>query len=405
MKGATMTRSVVLMALLIGSRIEATAQGDVQRFLEQGRDLYYKAQFAEAVRVLSAADKLVDSLTPKADAASVKTYLAVSYFALRENESATKTFAGICKVDPDYSIGVGEFNPSIVALFQQANKRCIAEKCDANCSSLILAAQSRDPDQIQKAAKTDANCDCDARKMAAQAMLEIASDNYKKKQYRLARDQFQAVVELDPSLRAQVPGLGSMRVTGIGIGGRLFVDGEFQTAIVAEQPYESPPMPAGTYKLRLEPNNVGSSPVQETVNIPADSTAPVFFTLSRGTGGSNRQPIPQTATLRPRALLDLETGTQNGNGVDLMWIEINQIRHLVPQRRTGLALLPRSRSFESITPDELRRQKYTDNLLGTNDKPLSAGTIIAVQTGDGGFAKLRIDSVGASLSVSWIVYQ
>ena len=112
----------------------------------------------------------------------------------------------------------------------------------------------------------------------------------------------------------------------------------------------------------------------------------------------------QTATIKPRVLLDLETGNQIGAGADLMWIEINQIRHLIPQRRARVALLPPSGVFELITLDQLLRVSYTEGAIGAKDQPLRAGMIIAVQTADGSFAKLRIDSVGTSLAFRWIVY-
>jgi tetratricopeptide (TPR) repeat protein len=332
MKGEMVVmRLLVLLALLIGSCIDVAAQSEIQNLLNEGRNLFYGARFGEAVRVLSAAEKLVDSSTSVADAAWVKVYLGASYYALSENDSAKKTFAEICKIDRDFNITEKEFSPSIVDLFRLGKQQCVAEACETNCSAIRSAARNRDPDQIKKAVDAAGRCSCDdARQMAAQVVVENAIDNYKKQQYALAQTQFQLAVNLSPQ-----PATGSTRP---------------------------------------------------------------------GAGSVDAQPKLQTATIEPRVLLDLETGNQIGAGADLMWIEINQIRHLIPQRRARVALLSPSSVFELITLDQLRRVSYTEGAIGAKDQPLRAGMIIAVQTTDGSFAKLRIDSVGTSLAIRWIVY-
>jgi hypothetical protein len=243
--------------------------------------------------------------------------------------------------------------------------------------------------------------------MAAQVVVENAIDNYKKQQYALAQTQFQLAVELNPVLRFEGFGFGKLLVTANGIGGRLFVDNEFKTELKPNEPFESPVMPAGTHKLRLEPGAAGFTVVEKEVNLESNGRVPVILSpqpARPGAGSVDAQPKLQTATIEPRVLLDLETGNQIGAGADLMWIEINQIRHLIPQRRARVALLSPSSVFELITLDQLRRVSYTEGAIGAKDQPLRAGMIIAVQTADGSFAKLRIDSVGTSLAIRWIVY-
>jgi tetratricopeptide (TPR) repeat protein len=413
MKGDMVLRKcLVLVALLIGPSIEVTAQSDIQPLLEQGRNLYYAARFSEAVKVLSAAEQLFGSSTPPAEATSVKVYLAASYYALRDTNSAIKTFVEICRTDPAYNISAVEFNPSIVDLFQQAKQQCAASACETTCASLRSVNMKRDSEQIKKAAEAARQCGCDdERRMAGQVLFEIATDHYQKKQYPLAQGEFQSAVELNPSLRSQVPGLGKVVVTLNGIGGRLFVDDELQTELKPNEPYESSLLPAGKHQLKVEPGG-GYETVEEEVTIEADGRAPVNLsprpltvTPRPVTETPDRQPSVQTATLAQRALLDLETGSQTGAGVDLMWVEINQIRHMIPQRGARFGVMRDSRAFELITADELRKQVYSAGSIGTKDDPIRAGMIVAVQTVDGGTAKLRIDSVGTSLTIRWVVYR
>jgi len=410
--GGHMVRLLVLLALLIGSCIDVAAQSEIQNLLNEGRNLFYGARFGEAVRVLSAAEKLVDGSTSVADAAWVKVYLGASYYAVKRNDSAKKTFADICKIDRDFNITEKEFSPPIVDLFRLGEQQCVAEACETNCSAIRSAARNRDPDQIKKAVDAAGRCSCDdARQMAAQVVVENAIDNYIKQQYALAQTQFQLAVELNPVLRFEGFGFGKLLVTANGIGGRLFVDNAFKTELKPNEPYESPVMPAGTHKLRLEPGAAGFTVVEKEVNLESNGRVVVILSPQPATGSTrpgaasvDAQRKLQTATIKPRVLLDLETGNQIGAGADLMWIEINQIRHLIPQRRARVALLPPSAVFELITLDQLRRVSYPEGAIGAKDQPLRAGMIIAVQTADGSFAKLRIDSLGTSLAIRWIVY-
>src|SRR5258705_504021 len=127
---------LVFVALLFGSCIGVAAQSEIQHLLNEGRNLFYGAQFSEAVKVLSTAEKLLDGSTSLAEATSVKVYLGASYYAVKENDSAKRTFAEICKIDRDFNITEKEFSPSIVALFQQGKQQCLAEACETTCSAL-----------------------------------------------------------------------------------------------------------------------------------------------------------------------------------------------------------------------------------------------------------------------------
>jgi tetratricopeptide (TPR) repeat protein len=402
----------VFVTLLICSSPELPAQNEIQRLLDEGRNLYYAARFAEAAKALSEADRRSTESNSRAEAVSAKVYLGATYYALRDIESARRAFSEICKIDPDYDVGTTEFSPTIVGLFQQEKQKCMSQMCDASCSSLRAAAQNREPDRIAKAAASIRQCGCqDARQAAAQAVLETALENYNKKEYALAQGQFQLALELNPAVRSSIPGLGRVAVTADGAGGRLFIDDEFKTDLKPGEPYESQPLPAGPHKLRLEPDSAAHSSIEQEITLEADTRIPIVLmprplaaAPRTATATADRRPTVQMANLPARVLLDLETGNQAGAGVDLMWVEIERIRYIVPQRGARLAVMPSSTAFERVTADELRRLKYTEGALGSRDQPVRAGMVFAVQTADGSLATVRIDSLGPSMMLRWMVY-
>jgi hypothetical protein len=73
---------------------------------------------------------------------------------------------------------------------------------------------------------------------------------------------------------------------------------------------------------------------------------------------------------------------------DVWWEQVSDSeRNLVPQGRAGWALL-RSKPFEKVGPEDLRKASYsTGKLSGSSLRP---GTVVALRTRDGQYAKLKV---------------
>jgi len=75
-------------------------------------------------------------------------------------------------------------------------------------------------------------------------------------------------------------------------------------------------------------------------------------------------------------------------GTDVWWEQVSDTeRNLVPQGKAGWAVL-RNKPFEKVGPDDLRKASYsTGRLPGSSLRP---GTVVALRTSDGRFAKLKV---------------
>jgi hypothetical protein len=65
------------------------------------------------------------------------------------------------------------------------------------------------------------------------------------------------------------------------------------------------------------------------------------------------------------------------------------------------------RNFDAVSVETLRAASYTATPLnGSNNSAnqLSTGTVIAIRTGNGHFAKMRVDAYGYNMSISWVTY-
>ena len=92
---------------------------------------------------------------------------------------------------------------------------------------------------------------------------------------------------------------------------------------------------------------------------------------------------------------DIETNVQSGKArIDLFWQQVQratsttpQVQNLVPQAGAGLALVA-DIPFEKLSADDLRKLAYRpEKLPNTSLKP---GTVFAVRTSEGNFAKLTV---------------
>jgi hypothetical protein len=87
---------------------------------------------------------------------------------------------------------------------------------------------------------------------------------------------------------------------------------------------------------------------------------------------------------------DIETNKQLGieKGADVKWQQATaKEQFLVPLNGAGLVVLDK-KAFDKITREDLEALKYSDKKLA-NDS-LAPGTVVALRTRDGNFAKLKV---------------
>ena len=116
-----------------------------------------------------------------------------------------------------------------------------------------------------------------------------------------------------------------------------------------------------------------------------------------------------TTTLKGTWTFDLDTGVQGpASGADLWWRQMNTVtRYLVPQSGAMLAHMGKP-NFDAVSLTTLKAQSYTTTPInGSNNSSnkLKPGTVIAVRTGAGRYAKLKINSYGYNLGISWVTYK
>jgi hypothetical protein len=87
---------------------------------------------------------------------------------------------------------------------------------------------------------------------------------------------------------------------------------------------------------------------------------------------------------------DIETNLQGVvKGVDVQWKEDTATEQfLVPLNGAGLIVLDKKKAFDKITRQDLAGLKYSDKKLA-NDA-LAPGTVVALRTNEGNFAKLKV---------------
>lgn len=134
---------------------------------------------------------------------------------------------------------------------------------------------------------------------------------------------------------------------------------------------------------------------------------------------------PQTSTPSPRATLSpaVRQGTttlkgtytfdfENGvSGVpsqaDVWWEQVDSVRrYLVPQNGAAIGRLG-AVDFDTLTLSQLRTEPYTYQRLDASDtgtNQLRTGTVVAVRTRHGQYAKMRVESYGFDLRITWVTY-
>ncbi len=116
-----------------------------------------------------------------------------------------------------------------------------------------------------------------------------------------------------------------------------------------------------------------------------------------------------TTTLKGTWTFDFETGVQGPpSGADIWWEQVNStIRFLVPRSGAMLAHMGKP-NFDAVSLQALQSQAYTATPInGSNNSSnqLTPGSVIAIKTNAGRYAKMKINSYGYNLGISWVTYK
>jgi len=117
-----------------------------------------------------------------------------------------------------------------------------------------------------------------------------------------------------------------------------------------------------------------------------------------------------TTVIGGTCTFDLDFGASGGGSgteADLWWEQVDSTtRNLVPQRGAALARLG-GVGFDALTAAALANQGYSGSAInGSNNasNELTVGTVLAVRTSKGNLAKVKIDSYGYNLGITWVTY-
>ncbi len=116
-----------------------------------------------------------------------------------------------------------------------------------------------------------------------------------------------------------------------------------------------------------------------------------------------------TTTLKGTWTFDFDTGVQGpAGGADIWWEQVDSVkRFLVPQSGAMLAHMGKP-NFDAVSLQTLQAQPYSATPInGSNNSSnkLTAGTVIAIRTSAGRYAKMKINSYGYNLGISWVTYK
>jgi hypothetical protein len=160
----------------------------------------------------------------------------------------------------------------------------------------------------------------------------------------------------------------------------------------AEPPTELPATPQPQPSIVVSP-----SPTAVSTSLPPSQAPPT--------------PTPRilcsgAATIRGTYLFDFET-CHDGVAGDVWWEQVDSVnRLLVPQGGAAAAVLGRP-GLDAVSAAQLMSLSYGSGAINgsnTASNQLTAGTVVAIKTRAGHYAKMRIDSYGYNLAVTVTTY-
>jgi hypothetical protein len=180
----------------------AASADDPSEMLARAEALYYEAEFAKSVELLTRADEI---LRPQAghleEKINVKMQLALAYMGLNDINRAKTNLVELYALDFDHRMDPQVFAPKVVKLAEEAK----AEQNELRCQSILNDAQIQyaagNTDNLAKVigagqAKCPAVSALSAK--AADLVFKEGLEIYKKSQMTEALQKFRTALALDP---------------------------------------------------------------------------------------------------------------------------------------------------------------------------------------------------------------
>ncbi len=104
--------------LLLCFCITLIADSNIEKLLENVKEHYYEGEYKEAIEVLEKATSELEKLESKKRTEAYM-YLAFSYMAFGDEDSAREQFHNILEIDPNFELDPQMVAPKIVKLFEE----------------------------------------------------------------------------------------------------------------------------------------------------------------------------------------------------------------------------------------------------------------------------------------------
>ena len=195
---------MVLMSRPGWSALPASAAtaDDPSEMLARAEALYYEADFAKSVELLSRADDMLRSQPGHLEEkVNVKMQLALGFIGLNDTSKAKANLVELYALDSDHRVDPQVFAPKVVKLAEEAK----AEQNEMRCQSLVNDAQKQyaagNTDNLVRVigfsgAKCPAVTALSAK--AADLVFKEGLEIYKKSQMPEALQKFRTALTLDP---------------------------------------------------------------------------------------------------------------------------------------------------------------------------------------------------------------
>jgi tetratricopeptide (TPR) repeat protein len=192
----------VLLMVLFSRPGWSRSPDEVDDALAKAEALYFEAQFAESIAVLTHVDELLrNQPARRQDKINVKLQLALAHVGLNDPQKAKAFLSDLYAIDPDYALDTQQFSPKVMTLAAQAK----AEQQEIRCEAARTDARKNLADGNAKASLDligSMKDKCDGltvlEPQLADLFYKLGADAYRRGDLPNAMQDFQTTLRLVP---------------------------------------------------------------------------------------------------------------------------------------------------------------------------------------------------------------